>query len=54
MRNIIVSIHTRRGAGAYLDITYEIKDIKDLMVVDEKDESELEEVYYKLWEDDRL
>lgn len=54
MRHIIVSIHTTKGARAYMDMTYVIKEIKDLMVVDEKDESELEEVYYKLWEDDRL
>jgi hypothetical protein len=54
MRNIIVLIHISKGAGAYMDIAYEIKDINDFMVGDEKDEAELEEVYYKLWEDDRL
>lgn len=37
-----------------MDTSYEIKNIKDVMLVDEKDELELEEVYYKLWEDDRL
>ena len=32
----------------------EIKNLEDFYTVDEKDEAELEELYYKLWEDDRL
>lgn len=37
-----------------MKITYDLEKLQDTLTLTSEEELELEELYYKLWEDDRL
>jgi hypothetical protein len=52
MKNRLYRFTTRKGLNRMQDRLDKNKE--EILIINEEDELELEEYYYKLWEDDRL
>lgn len=42
------------GRSSFMEKVFDLKRLEEIPVINEKDEAEFEDFFYKLWEDDRL